>query len=117
MGTVTGMRTYTTVMLCAALSFPAAAQADIFGSKGKKNFSNQTKVLDNRASQQYKASVRLQPTQVVTPTKWGTAKAYDGRYKGQFLDMAKSAALRDGSAGERSRSRRPRHYRPDRRAR
>ena len=90
------MRTYTTVMLCAALSFPAAAQADIFGSKGKKNFSNQTKVLDNRASQQYKASVRLQPTQVVPPTKWGTAKAYDGRYKGQFLDMAKSAALRHG---------------------
>ena len=90
------MRSIVTAVLCAAFSFPVSAQADLFGNKGKKNFSNQTRVLDTRASQQYKASVRLQPAQVVTPTKWGNAKAYNGRYKGEFLDMAKSAALRHG---------------------
>lgn len=81
---------------CAALVIPAGAQADIFGNSKSKSFRSATKVLDTRAKQQYNASVRLEPAKVVTPTKWGAAKAYDGRYKGEYLDMAKSAALRHG---------------------
>ena len=91
-----GMRTLAMTLICAALALPGAAEADIFGKSKKKSFRSATRVLDTRAKQQYSASVRLEPAQVITPTKWGTAKAYDGRYKGQYLEMAKSAALRHG---------------------
>lgn len=78
-----------------SLGFGSGAAADIFSSKNRaKLFKSQTKILDTRASDQYKASVRLQPPTVDTPTKWGNAKAYDGRYRGQYLNMAKAAAQR-----------------------
>ena len=83
--------------LAASLSVGVAdtGHSDIFSSKNRaKLFKSQTKVLDSRASEQYKASVRLQPPSVNTPTKWGTAKAYDGRYRGQYLQMARAAAQR-----------------------
>jgi len=90
------MRTLTMILICGALTFPVAAEADIFGKGKKKSFRSATTVLDTRAKQQYSASVRLEPAQVITPTKWGTAKVYDGRYEGQYLEMAKSAAMRHG---------------------
>lgn len=83
-------------VLCAALSIPAAADADIFGKTKKTVFRAQTKVLDTRARQQVKSAIRLEGSGVVTPTKWDTAKRYDGRYKGQYLDMARSVATRHG---------------------
>jgi soluble lytic murein transglycosylase-like protein len=72
------------------------ARADsIFSTKNRaKLFSSQTKILDTRASEQYKASVRLQPPSVDTPSKWGMGKRYDGRYRGQYLEIAKAAARR-----------------------
>lgn len=80
--------------------FPVMASADIFSSKSKnKIFKSQTSVLDNRASQQYKSSVRLQPKKINTPTKWGdggSVKAYNGRYRGQYAQMARDAARRYG---------------------
>ncbi len=79
-----------------AFAFCALAQmghADVLSTKSRGNvFKSQTSVLDNRAASQYKASVRLQPAKINTPTKWGTAKAYSGRYRGEFLKMAKAAA-------------------------
>lgn len=72
------------------------ASADVLSTKNRKAiFKSQAKLLDNRASKQYSASVRLQPPKVVTPTKWATPK-YRGKYRGQFLDMAKQAAARHG---------------------
>nr|WP_245897852.1 lytic transglycosylase domain-containing protein [Pseudoprimorskyibacter insulae] len=63
-------------------------------------FSSQTRILDTRASQQYKNSVRLQPPKVVTPTKWGdeegASPAYRGRYKGVYAGVAREAARRHG---------------------
>lgn len=74
----------------------APAQADLFSSKNRKGvFKSQAKLLDTRASKQYSASVRLKPPTVVTPTKWQTPK-YRGKYKGQFLSMAKQAAAKHG---------------------
>lgn len=74
----------------------ASATADVLSSKSRTRlFKSQTSVLDNRASQQYKSSVRLQPPSVHTPTKWGP-KMYTGRYRGPLLDMARSAAQRHG---------------------
>ncbi len=68
------------------------AQAQTVSSKSRsKLFKSQVSVLDNRAASQYNDSVRLQPPSVVTPSKWNLG-AYDGRYKGQYLDMAKAAA-------------------------
>lgn len=90
------MRSLAMTALCLSLTIPATANADIFSKSKKKVFGAQTAVLDTRAKQQYKASVRLEPVKVVTPTKWGAAKAYDGRYEGQYLEMAKAAALRHG---------------------
>lgn len=74
----------------------SAAPADTLSSKNRSAiFKSQAKLLDNRASKQYSSSVRLQPPTVVTPTKWQTPR-YTGKYKGQFLNMAKQAATRHG---------------------
>lgn len=87
-----------------ALAFPVMgagpAEAEIFSSKSKrKMFQSQTKVLDSRASQQYRASVRLQPPSVYTPSKWDL-EGFDGAlgrpYQGPYLDVARQAALRHG---------------------
>lgn len=90
------MRILATTMLCASLTIPAAAQADIFGKSKKSVFRAHTSVLDARARGEVKASISLDTGKVITPTKWGSAKSYDGRYKGQYLSMAKAAALRHG---------------------
>jgi soluble lytic murein transglycosylase-like protein len=67
-------------------------------SSRSKVFGSQTRVLDSRASQQYNNSVRLQPTRVVTPSKWGdeSVKAFRGRYRGPHLATARAAARRHG---------------------
>ena len=84
--------------LCAALLVADAAAAELFSSRNRANlFKSQTKLLDNRAASQYNTSVRLQPPKVNTPTKWGgTGPAYDGRYRGRYLALAKDAARRNG---------------------
>ena len=84
-----------TALAIFALAQTAApgADAQTISTKSRSNlFASQTSVLDNRASSQYKASVRLQPAKIETPTKWGAAKAYTGKYRGEFLVMAKEAA-------------------------
>ena len=90
------MRFLGMMLVCAGLSLPVAAQADIFGKSKKAVFRTQTSVLDTRAKQQVKTSIGLEPVKVITPTKWAAAQSYKGRYKGEFLDMARSAALRHG---------------------
>ena len=82
-----------------ALGLGCGVQADVLSSQSRvKLFASQTRVLDTRASQQYNSSVRLQPPSVNTPTKWGNGngQAYDGRYTGPYLAMARDAARRHG---------------------
>ena len=80
-----------------ALALAGSVQADVLSSQSHvKLFASQTRVLDTRASQQYNSSVRLQPPSVNTPTKWGAGQAYDGRYTGPYLAMARDAARRHG---------------------
>lgn len=70
----------------------------------KRIFALQTGVLDDRASIQYRSSVRLKPKTFVTPTKWGilasetdeTLPAYRGRYNGPYIALARSAARQNG---------------------
>lgn len=83
------------VTVGATLAMTHGARAEVLSTKGQATlFKSQTSVLDTRASSQYKASVRLQPERINTPTKWGSARTYDGAYRGQFLSMAKAAARR-----------------------
>ncbi|MCE0504946.1 MULTISPECIES: lytic transglycosylase domain-containing protein [unclassified Roseivivax] len=83
------------VILAVAAS---GASADILSTQGRaKLFSSQTGVLDKRASEQYRASVRLQPARVKTPTKWDDeGPAFQGRYSGAYLAPARAAARRHG---------------------
>lgn len=87
-------------LVAVGLSCAGMAAADVLSSKNRARlFSSQTDVLDTRASQQYNNSVRLQPAQVVTPTKWGTegvSPQYRGRYGGVYLVMARDAARLHG---------------------
>ena len=91
-------------MRAAALPLAVTGIADlalaqsVSTSSRSKVFGSQTRVLDSRASQQYNNSVRLQPTRVVTPSKWGdeSVKAFRGRYKGPHLATARAAARRHG---------------------
>lgn len=74
-----------------------SASADVFSSKNRKAiFKSQAKLLDNRASKQYSASVRLQPPKVEAPTNWEASPKYSGKYKGKFLGMARAAAQKHG---------------------
>ncbi len=85
----------TIVMIFAA----SALAAETVSSQSRlRLFKSQTKVLDGRAAEQYKNSVRLQPAEVVTPTKWDdlVTPKYRGRYKGIYLQMAREAARRHG---------------------
>ncbi|MHA6324062.1 lytic transglycosylase domain-containing protein [Roseivivax sp. CAU 1753] len=87
------------IITATALALVAvSAHAEVLSTKGRANlFSNQTSILDKRASEQYRASVRLQPARVKTPTKWDEeTPRYAGRYKGVYLNVAKSAARRHG---------------------
>ena len=81
-----------------AIGLAGAVQADTISTQSRvKLFASQTKILDTRAKSQYNNSVRLQPPSVMTPTKWGSGgPAYNGRYKGPYLAMARDAARRHG---------------------
>ncbi|MHC0052959.1 lytic transglycosylase domain-containing protein [Actibacterium sp. D379-3] len=75
-----------------------AAQADTTAISSKSRvvlFKSQTKVLDSRAATQYSNSIRLQPAPVITPSLNGTPR-YNGNYRGEYLEVAKSAARRHG---------------------
>jgi soluble lytic murein transglycosylase-like protein len=60
-------------------------------SSRKTVFNAQTRLLDNRLSKQYSASVRLQPNPITVP-KESSIPQFRGSYKGQYLSVAKAAA-------------------------
>lgn len=88
------MRRLAVTIAIAGIGLATTVHADMFSTKNKRNlFDAQTRVLDGRAAKQYANSVRLQPPTIHTPSKWGSP-AYRGKYKGEFLNMAKDAARR-----------------------
>lgn len=79
-------------IVVASMLTGTVAEAQTVSSKSRsKLFKSQVSVLDNRAASQYNDSVRLKPPSVITPSKWNQG-AYDGRYRGEYLEMAKEAA-------------------------
>ncbi|AHD09742.1 MULTISPECIES: lytic transglycosylase domain-containing protein [Phaeobacter] len=72
------------------------ATADMFSTKSqRKLFASQARVLDERASGQYKNSIRLQPPTIHTPSKYGSLP-YSGKYRGKYLNVARAAAQKHG---------------------
>ncbi|MBV0911971.1 lytic transglycosylase domain-containing protein [Anianabacter salinae] len=77
-----------------AASAPAFAEGLNFSQKNRTAlFKSQTSVLDRRASQQYAASVRLQPTTHSIP---GKTAPYTGAYNGPYIAHARAAARKYG---------------------
>ncbi len=67
------------------------------GAAQSSDFNRKTKVLDSRAADQYKGSVRLKPAPVIIPGTPGAKKAnvkYNGKYRGKYLGKARRAANR-----------------------
>jgi soluble lytic murein transglycosylase-like protein len=87
------------IAAAASLSITCAAEAEglKLGGTGTKSrasqFRSQVALLDGKLSQQYSNSSRLRPD----AGKDGAGKVrYSGRYRGQYLTMAKDAARRYG---------------------
>jgi len=74
---------------------PAVAETLFSSSSGRAGFANALKVLDGRASQQYRNSVRLTPN-YDPGNPDGPIPRYSGNYRGQYLDAAKAAARKHG---------------------
>ncbi|MGV6813230.1 MAG: lytic transglycosylase domain-containing protein [Brevirhabdus sp.] len=77
-----------------ALALPGAGWAESRPSSKNRMIllQNQLKVLDGRASVQYSNSSRLMP-KAVAPS---TIPRYTGKYKGEYLLMARNAARKHG---------------------
>jgi soluble lytic murein transglycosylase-like protein len=69
------------------------AETSVSSKSRAKLFASQTRVLDDRAAEQYRNSVRLQPQSVVTPSRF-VGPGYSGRYAGPYLGVARTAARR-----------------------
>lgn len=80
------------IAVSAAASLCAeAAAADVLGTRSQRNlFASQLKVLDGRASSQYRHSERLKPERDSGGA--GGMLPYTGKYRGIYMDMARAAA-------------------------
>ena len=87
------MRGFASGFLIAVLLVQSATAQGLFHRKRSSMFTSQIGILDRRASKQNSNSIRLQPPQVITPTKWDSqSPKYEGNYNGPYLSVAKSAA-------------------------
>ena len=83
----------------ASLSMPSGSLAEgltISTSSRPRDalFRAQTRLLDTRLAVQYEDSARLRPNAVAKTQTDAAVPGYSGRYRGQYLDLAKSAAAR-----------------------
>ncbi len=82
-------------LVLVSISLPASAGSLFSSSGGSATYSQQTRVLDTRAAQQYANSYRLQPDPIAVPQQSG-APAYAGSYRGVYMGMAQAAARKYG---------------------
>jgi len=83
---------FVSVVIAVSLAVPAGA--DMFSTRSQRNlFASHARVLDTRAASQYANSVRLQPPSVHTPGEGGQLP-YTGKYRGEYMNMAREAARR-----------------------
>ncbi|EDZ46623.1 lytic transglycosylase domain-containing protein [Leisingera daeponensis] len=90
------MRKAVAGLVIAVVGAGQPAAADVLGTKNRRDlFAAHTRVLDGRAAAQYKNSARLQPQTYGIPSAAGTL-SYSGKYRGQYLEMARDAARQHG---------------------
>jgi soluble lytic murein transglycosylase-like protein len=77
---------------CGALA--ASGETLFSSSSGGSSFAAALKVLDGRAADQYRASVRLTPS--YAPGQDGVIPAFTGSYRGEYLEHARAAARKHG---------------------
>lgn len=83
-------------------SQPTLAMAEALNLSGSSKsraalFNSQKQLLDGRLSKQYEASVRLTPKgKVAKAPVEGNVPRFSGRYKGEYLTVARAAAARHG---------------------
>lgn len=104
---MTGYKRFTVAVLAAAV-VAGAAQAEGLrlagaGAKSRKSqFSAQVALLDTRLSSQYSAAARLKPNADAELSMFGDLSVggavprYSGRYKGEYLPLAKQVAAKHG---------------------
>ena len=87
------MRRISTAALILSVFATQAVAADLFKSKTKrKMFAAQTNFLDTRGASQYRGSERLKPDSL----KDDVLPIYSGSYRGEYLEVARSAARDHG---------------------
>ena len=88
------------LVLCPATATTALAEGLAAGGGPKSRlalFRMQTQLLDTRLSAQYENSARLTPHgKAVKTADSGVVPGYDGRYRGEYLAMARTAAQKHG---------------------
>ena len=85
-------RISTAALIVTVLATPAVA-ADLFNNNTKRKvFAAQTKFLDTRGASQYRGSERLKPDSL----KDDVLPIYRGSYRGEYLEVARSAARANG---------------------
>ena len=81
----------------AATLLAGTAIADTISTRSRTAlFQNQLSVLDDRASEQYSNSIRLQPPRAEVPQNANAVPRFNGSYRGPYLNMARAAAVRHG---------------------
>lgn len=90
-------RVVAAISLTAALLAPmASAEGLKIGTSSKSRaaiFASQAKLLDTRLAKQYEGSVRLKPKSKFEDV---AIPRYAGRYKGEYVEIAKAAARKHG---------------------
>ncbi|PFG63297.1 transglycosylase-like protein with SLT domain [Thioclava sp. ES.031] len=94
---------FVAIAAATVMAGPMSAQAEglrLQGSSSKSRamlFRNQINILDTRAAQQYEHSSRLTPKGKLTQTASAeSVPRYNGKYRGQYMNTAKSVASRHG---------------------
>lgn len=95
-------RKLVSIGLAATLAMGGSAMADGLKLSGSTKsrallFKSQTALLDGRLSKQYEGSVRLTPKpKLKDGDETAALPSYRGRYKGQYLEIAKAMARKHG---------------------
>jgi soluble lytic murein transglycosylase-like protein len=75
----------------------SVAHADVLSNKSKKRlFKSQTRILDSRAKDQYRSSVRLKPVEINIPGLPGDIKPLKLAARGPYVSAARTAARKHG---------------------
>lgn len=90
------IKEFSAVFLAVALA-GSTSYADVLSSSSKKRiFKSQTRILDSRAKDQYRSSVRLKPVEIQIPGLPGDIKPLKLAARGPYVSAARKMARKHG---------------------